>query len=233
MTPSNAHLAYTDIAFQTEDGETLHGFWIPSPHPPSLGSILYCHGNCGNVGSVVLMAKNLAEDSFDVLLFDYRGFGQSTGDPTEEGTYRDARAASDELRKRPGVNDAHIIYLGESLGGAVATNLAVERPAFALVLQSTFASIKEEKKLHYPRIPDFPVPDAYPSVRRISKLRCPVLIVHGDHDNVVPLDQGKELFAAAPEPKRLEVFPEAGHNLRLEEAQRYASLIADWVRGLH
>ncbi|MFN7973077.1 MAG: alpha/beta hydrolase [Acidobacteriota bacterium] len=231
-TPSAVRLDYEDVTFTSADGETLTGFWIPAPERPSLGSVLYCHGNGGNIGHTLRMARLLVDRGFDVLTFDYRGFGRSTGTPSELGTYRDARAAVATLLARPGVDAARVIYVGESLGGAVALELAVEKPPRALVLQSTFTSIRDEQRLHYPRIPRILVPDIYPSVRRIGNLKCPVLIVHGDRDRTVPVTQGRALFEAAPGAKRLEILPGAHHGLRNEEAERYAALVAGWIRAL-
>jgi fermentation-respiration switch protein FrsA (DUF1100 family) len=164
------------------------------------------------VGDRVLHAKLLSAAGFDVLVFDYRGYGRSTGRPDEQGTYRDARAARAALLREPGVDGLRLTYLGESLGGAVALALALEHPPHALVLQSTFTGVRDMARLHYPFIPAALVPDAYPSLRLIPELQAPLLVLHGAEDEIVPLSHAHELFRAAPEPKRLHVFPAAGHN---------------------
>jgi uncharacterized protein len=175
----------------------------------------------------------LSAAGFDVLLFDYRGYGRSSGRPSEEGTYRDARAALTGLLEQRGVDPARVFYLGESLGGAVALDLALERPPAGLVLLSAFTGVRELSRLHYPLIPAAIVPDAYPTVRRIQELRAPLLVLHGDGDEIVPLSQGRDLFEAAPEPKRMHVFPGRGHNdLVTLAGPEFARVIASWASGL-
>jgi fermentation-respiration switch protein FrsA (DUF1100 family) len=231
-TPQEAGLPFDDIEIPTEDGERLHGWWIPA-RVQSLGHVLLCHGNAGNVGNRVIHAKLLADAGLDVLLFDYRGYGRSTGKPAEQGTYRDARAARAALLRLPGTEAARLIYLGESLGGAIALALALEAPPRGLVLQSTFTSVRDMSRVHYPFVPTVLVPDAYPNLSRIRALKAPLLVLHGDRDDIVPLSHGQALFAAAPEPKQLRVFPRKGHNdLVVLAGPEYAAAIADWVRGL-
>jgi fermentation-respiration switch protein FrsA (DUF1100 family) len=221
-----------DVVFDTEDGETLHAWWFRADDE-SLGHVLLFHGNAGNIGDRLLHARLLANVGLDVFSFDYRGYGRSTGSPSEEGTYADGRAALAALLRQEGVDPRRVLYLGESLGGAVAVALARETPPRALILLSTFTSVREMGRVHYPFIPAPVVPDAYPSLERIRELGCPLLVLHGDRDEIVPLDQGKALFAAAPEPKRLHVFPGAGHNDLLERAgNEWATTIARWVRDL-
>jgi fermentation-respiration switch protein FrsA (DUF1100 family) len=182
------------------------------------------------VGDRALHVKLLAAVGFDVLAFDYRGYGRSTGRPDEEGTYRDARAARAALMREPGLESSPVLYLGESLGGAVALALALEHPPHALVLQSTFTGVRDMARLHYPFIPAALVPDAYPSLRLVPQLRAPLLVVHGARDEIVPPSHGHALFEAAPEPKRLHLFPDVGHNDLVPLAgEAYAELVASWA----
>jgi uncharacterized protein len=181
------------------------------------------------VGDRVLHAKLLCAVGFDVLVFDYRGYGRSTGRPDEQGTYRDARAAHAALLREPGVDGSRLVYLGESLGGAVALALAREHPPHGLVLQSTFTGVRDMARQHYPFVPGALVPDAYPSRRLISHLRAPLLVLHGELDEIVPVSHAHALFDAAPEPKRLHVFPAVGHNDLVPLAgEPYAELVASW-----
>jgi uncharacterized protein len=229
-TPGHAGLHYRDLRLETDDGERLHGWWIAAP-TDSLGHLLLCHGNAGNVGDRVLHAALLTAAGFDVLLFDYRGYGRSTGRPSEEGTYRDARAALACLLDQPGVDPARVLYLGESIGGAVALDLALERPPAGLVLLSAFTGVRDLGRLHYPFVPPALVPDAYPALRRIAELHAPLLVLHGDRDDIVPLSQGNALFEAAPGSKRMHVFPGASHNDLVPLAgAELARVIASWVR---
>ena len=229
--PDAVGLAFQDLEIETEDGERLHGWWTPAGEP-ALGHLLLLHGNAGNVCDRLPHAELLVAAGFDVLLFDYRGYGRSTGSPSEQGTYRDARAALATLRGRPEVDCSRIFYLGESLGGAVALALALERPPRGLVLQSSFTSVRELARVHYPFIPPPLVPDAYPSLRLIAALAAPLLVLHGDRDEIVPLSQAEALFRAAPEPKHMHVFPGVGHNDLVPRAgPAYAREIAAWAQA--
>lgn len=232
-TPRAAGLEYGDVEFPTEDGERLHGWWIPASRSPALAHVLHFHGNAGNIAGRIDEARLLAETGLDVFLFDYRGYGRSSGEASEEGTYRDARAAREALLRQPGVEEGRIVYLGESLGGAVALALALESPPRGIILRSTFTSIRHMARLHYPVVPAFLVPDAYPSLARIGGLKCPLLVVHGDRDDIVPLSHAEALFAAAPEPKQLRRVAGSGHNdLVFVAGKAYAELVAAWVRDL-
>jgi uncharacterized protein len=230
-TPDRAGLDYRDLWLETDDGERLHGWWIDA-RKDSLGHLLLCHGNAGNIGDRVLHAALLTATGFDVLLFDYRGYGRSSGTPSEDGTYRDARAALTCLLEQPGVDPSRVFYFGESLGGAVALDLALERPPAGLVLLSAFTGVRELGRLHYPFVPAALVPDAYPALRRIHELHAPLLVLHGDRDDIVPLSQGRALYDAAPGAKRMHVFPGLGHNDLVPLAgAEFAGVIASWVRG--
>jgi uncharacterized protein len=231
-TPDRAGLDYRELSLATDDGERLHGWWIGA-RTDSLGHLLLCHGNAGNVGDRVPHAAVLTAAGFDVLLFDYRGYGRSGGRPSEEGTYRDARAALNRLLEQPGVDPARVFYLGESLGGAVALDLALERPPAGLVLLSAFTGVRELGHQHYPFVPAALIPDAYPTLRKIHKLRAPLLVLHGDRDDIVPLSQGRALFEAAPGPKRIHVFPGLGHNDLVPGAGiELARAIASWTHQI-
>ena len=195
--------------------------------------MLFCHGNGGNVGDRVAHASVLSSAGFDVLLFDYRGYGNSSGRPSEEGTYRDARAARHALLGQSGVDASRILYLGESLGGAVALSLALESPPRGLLLQSTFTSVRDVAQAHYPFIPRFAVPDAYPSLRRIADLKAPLLVLHGEDDETVPLAHGRALFEAAKVSKEMRSFPGQGHNdIVVLAGEDYADACVSWVERL-
>jgi fermentation-respiration switch protein FrsA (DUF1100 family) len=230
-TPGDAGLDFEELAIETADGERLHGWWVTSQQPHSGGHILFFHGNAGNIGDRVLLASLLAASGFDVMLFDYRGYGQSTGKPDERGTYLDAHAARAAMVARGGCNRARVVYLGESLGAAVAAEVALSSPPRALILQSAFTSLRDVARRHYP-LPRFLIPDAYPTIRRIRSIESPVLVLHGDRDAIVPLSHGETLFEAARQPKHLHVFPGLGHNDLLRAGPRYGEVIARWIGRL-
>jgi uncharacterized protein len=126
-TPAAAGLGFADVALRTEDGERLHGWWIPA-RGSAIGHVLLCHGNAGNVGDRIPHVALLSAAGFDALAFDYRGYGRSSGRPSEHGIFRDAVAARDALLRQEGVDVARVLYLGESLGGAVALQLSIDLP---------------------------------------------------------------------------------------------------------
>ena len=230
--PADAGLNARDLRIETDDGERLHGWWIASS-APSRSHVLLCHGNGGNIGDRVDHARLLSNSGFDVLLFDYRGYGESSGRPSEEGTYCDARAARRALLEQDGVDESRIAYLGESLGAAVALALALETPPRGLVLQSAFTSVREMARVHYPFLPRAMVPDAYPNLERIEKLASPLLVLHGERDEIVPCSHGRALLEAAPDPKAIRVFPRLGHNDLVPLAgAAWAEAIASWWDGL-
>jgi pimeloyl-ACP methyl ester carboxylesterase len=211
----------------------VHGWWFRAPDRPPLGHVLFCHGNAGNVADRLPNARLLVRAGFDVLLFDYRGYGRSRGRPSEEATYEDARAARGALLERDGVDPGRVLYLGESLGGAVALRLAHDEPPAGLVLQSTFTSVRDMAAVHYRVVPGALVPDAYPSLSLVADLRTPLLVLHGERDEIVPVAQGRALFDAAPEPKRLHLFPDAGHNdLIAFDGDEWAAVIKEWWLSL-
>jgi len=229
--PSRTLLAEPRVPFEELRFDGLHGWWVPAAGGvPRLGHVLFLHGNAGNIGDRVPHVELLAAAGFDVLAFDYGGYGRSGGRPSEAGTYRDARAAQRALLAREGVDAARVVYLGESLGGAIALELALSAPPAGLVLQSTFTSVRDMARLHYPFVPRAAVPDAYPSLRLVAGLRAPLLCLHGDRDEIVPLLYGQALFDAAPEPKRMRVLAGVAHNDVLARAAReWVGAIAGWA----
>lgn len=228
-TPAVAGLDYREVNFRTSDGVGLHGWWLPTT-AKRLGHILFAHGNGGSIADRIVHAQLLVAAGFDVLLFDYRGYGASEGRPTEAGTYRDARAARSTLLDQPGVDPSRVFYLGESLGGGVVVELATEFPPAGVVLTSTFSSVRDVARVHFRILPSMAVPDAYPNARRLATLQVPVLIQHGSADELVPVEQARRNFDAAAEPKLLQIVDGVGHNdLVVFAGQEWVSGITEWV----
>ena len=214
-TPDDVGLAYEEAYFPTSDGHRLHGWYVPGESDTTL---LWFHGNGGNIGHrVEELALIHARLGTNVFIFDYRGYGNSEGSPSERGIYRDARAALAYLQTRPEPAPEpareQIVYFGRSLGAAVAIELAGEQPPAGLVLVAPFASLGEMARIAYPFLPlKWLLGNRYNSEARISKLHQPVLILHGNQDEIVPLSQGEKLLKAANPPKSFQVLPGAGHN---------------------
>ena len=211
-TPREWGLAYEDIYFATEDGLRLNGWWIPGTGSPV--TLLWFHGNGGNI-SHRLESIKLRRDQLgsNIFIFDYREYGRSEGQVSEQGTYRDGSAAVRYLRSRAGLDPAKIVFFGESLGSAVAVEMAVRHGCAALILESAFLSIPEMAKASFPFLPVGPLLwTKYDTLSKIGKVRVPVLIVHGESDEIVPFWHGRRLFEAAPEPKEFYPIKGARHN---------------------
>ncbi|MCZ6866434.1 MAG: alpha/beta hydrolase [Chloroflexi bacterium] len=209
--PSRYGLAFENISFFAADGKELHGWFVPGRSDVTW---LWFHGNAGNIGDRVENLKLLHDElGVNVFLFDYRGYGRSQGRPTEKGTYLDADAALAYLRSRSDVSHERIVYYGRSLGAAVAVDLATRHPPYGLILESPFPSIRYMARQAYPFLPIWPLIKArYDSLTKIAKVEAPILILHGDKDDLVPIDAGRKLFDAAREPKDFYTVEGAGHN---------------------
>lgn len=204
LTPDYFRLPYEELRLQTADGETLGAWFLLAPDEKLQKTpvLLFCHGNAGNISHRLDALRVFHNLGFAVLIFDYRGYGKSTGTPSEQGTYLDAEAAWRYLTETRGVPSAQVVLYGESLGGAVACWLASRHPAGALVLESTFTSVPEMARRMFPLFPArWLCRIRYDSLSRISSVRCPVVVAHSPDDEMVPYEFGRQLFAAAPEPK--------------------------------
>jgi uncharacterized protein len=202
-----------DVAFPTEDGLRLAGWFVPASGGAPRATVLVLNGNAGDRSARAPLAAALARSGLAVLLFDYRGYGGNPGSPSETGLAADARAAREHLLTRPGVRPDRLVYLGESLGAAVAVDLAARHPPAALVLRSPFTSLADVGRLHYPYLPvGALLKDRYDAKARIRDVRCPVVVVAGGADDIVPPAQSRALYDAAAEPKRYVEVPGAGHN---------------------
>ncbi len=202
-----------EVAFDTEDGLHLAAWFVPAREPSANRTVLVFNGNAGHRGHRARLAALFREHGLSTLLVDYRGYGGNPGLPSERGLERDARAALGYVASRPDVDATRVVYFGESLGAAVAVRLALDYPPAALVLRSPFSSMAAIGQLHYPFVPiRWILRDRYPSIDRIDEVSSPLLVIAGDADRIVPLDDSLLLFEAAREPKRLVVVEGADHN---------------------
>jgi hypothetical protein len=208
-TPDTYGLAAEELDLRAEDGVRLRGWRL---HGNGRRALLFFHGNAGNAGDRLDRARVLVRRlGFDVFLVDYRGYGLSEGEPSEEGLYRDARAVYGAARER-GFSEENIVVFGESLGSAVAVDLAAHRPCGGLVLETPFLSIAEMARVHYPFVPRFLVRSRYDNAAKVGGVRAPKLFLVAERDEVAPPDQGRRLFELAAPPKTLYVIPGAHHN---------------------
>lgn len=219
-TASRNYPRIEEVRFQAADGVRLHG-WYAEPWreidgrqqpQPSLATLLYLHGNGGNITDRYARLVRLANIPVAVFVFDYRGYGRSEGSPNEAGVYRDAHAAWDYLTRTRGLPPQRLVLYGESLGGAPACELATTAAPAGLVLVSTFTSLPDMKDLTYPFIPTFLMRHRMNNRERIACIGCPKLILHGDADEVIPFAMGQRLAAAARPPVTFVPLPGAGHN---------------------
>jgi uncharacterized protein len=207
-----ADVTFEDCWFWSSDGLRLHGWYYRHPRPRAV--LLFIHRNAGNLSYRAPVVK-LLHDRFalSVLIFDYRGYGRSEGIPTLDGILRDARAARHKLAERERIADKDVVLLGESLGGAVAVDLASEDGARALILESTFSSLSDAAAAHYSEaLANVLTADKLDSASKIKNYMGPLLQCHGDRDRTIPYDLGRKLFAAANEPKTFVTLPGKDHN---------------------
>jgi len=209
-TPSDAGLEYEHVKFKTGDGFNLSGWYIPADS--ALLTVLFCHGNGGNISTLLGTIKQHHQTGLNVFVFDYRGYGDSEGSPDEEGTYLDVEAAREYLVQERGVTDSHLVLVGRSLGGAVASWLAAKHPPRALILESTFTSLADLASEIYPYLPVRPLLRfEYNTLGRVKDIHSPLLVIHSPTDEVIPYHHGERLFEHANEPKEfMQII--GGHN---------------------
>lgn len=201
-----------DVWLNSAAGNRIHAWWFPQPG--SKGAVLYCHGNAGNLSYHWPLANKLrAALKQSVLLFDYPGYGKSSGQPSESGCYAAAQAAMDWLLREQNIHPRRVVLIGESLGGGVATELALRQPPMALVLIRTFTSVPDMARKNLVSSAAAPlVRNKFDNLSRVPKCAAPIFIAHGNRDTLIPLAQPIKLYEAAPEPKRAFLLKNLGHN---------------------
>lgn len=223
----------TDVWLTTADNVRLHGWFFRSA-TPSFATVIYLHGNGGNISHLGWVGERLRDRSFDVLIFDYRGYGRSEGASTDErSVYADADAAYDYVVHTLVVSPERVVLYGQSMGTTAVVDLASRNRCGAIILESGLSSASDMAADILPWLPralHLLTRNRFDSARKLVNVRCPVLVTHGDPDPVIPTEQGRKLFAAANEPKKLIIFPGAGHNVFGSQGDAYLNLITDFVK---
>jgi len=209
-TPEDIGLPYQDVEFFTEDNIKLHGWFIPNKKAKA--TLLFFHGNAGNISHRLDSIAIFHDLELNVFIIDYRGYGQSEGKITEKGTYRDAEAAWNYLTQTQGLSAKPIIIFGRSLGASIASWLAQKHTPAALIIESGFTSVPSMGQRFYPFLPvRWLTHFQYDTQKYVKNASCPVMVAHSKNDEIIPYDEGREIFAAAAEPKQF-LEMSGGHN---------------------
>ena len=232
-TPEDIGIAYESVTLQTADGCSVIGWYIPAQTGEGEWTVLFCHGNAGNISHRLDTLKLLHELGLNCLIVDYRGYGASGGKTTEQGTLLDIRAGWDWLVNNKQKTPDSIILFGRSLGGSVAAIVAKDVDPAAVILESTFTSFDDIAKHYYSFMPVrlFTRFD-YDTRNAVKELDCPVFIVHSPDDEIIPYKFGEQLFEAAGEPKLFRDLKGSHNEGFYENPQLYKQIWQEWIDAL-
>jgi len=217
QTPDQFGLPYQNVNLVASDGVNLNGWFVPGEDLSEEGhgvklTVLFFHGNAGNISHRIEKLAIFRGLGVNTFIIDYRGFGRSQGEPNEAGTYRDAQAAHEYLTQQRKLSAKSIVLYGESLGGAIASDLASKQPVGGLILEETFTSTADVGQQMFPFVPvRWLVRNKYETIHKLPGIHAPLLIFHSREDTLIRFDHGERLFAAANEPKQF-VELHGGHN---------------------
>lgn len=229
-TPDNSGLEYEDVFMKTQDDQKINAWFILARN--SSFTLLFCHGNGGNISHRVGKIEILNKLGLNIFIFDYRGYGKSEGRPSEQGIYLDAQAAYGYLTKEKNVSPEGIIVYGESLGAAVAVDLASKVELKAMILEGAFSCAKDISREIYPFLPTFILKSKFDSLSKIKKITSPKLFIHSVNDEIVPIHLSHKLFNAAPEPKTFRTIG-GGHNTcHMDSQKEYTESIGTFIDSL-
>ena len=224
-----------NVWFNSADGTRLNGWFFARQTKPELATMIFFHGNGGNIANVSWLAQRFASHGFNVLIFDYRGYGVSDGIAANEADlYADGDAAVDFVMKKNGVRSEQIVLYGQSLGTAVVADVASRRTFGAVVLESGFSSASSVANSALPWLPGFLHflgKNRFESARKLSNVKAPILIAHGDPDGTIPTTEARLLYAAANEPKKLLIVPGAGHVVFGSAGEPYLDQVEQFIRA--
>lgn len=222
-----------DVSFLNRSEQRLSGWFIHSRVKPALATVIFFHGQAGNITNARSVGENLAALGFDALLFDYRGYGRSEGEIADErDMYADADAAYDYVVNQRGASPERVVLYGHSLGTAAAVDLASRQRCGAIILESGLSSASDIAGIKLPWLPKWLHPlgrNRFESTRKLAAISCPVLVAHGEPDSVVPTEEGRALYSAAREPKQLIILPGAGHDVSGYGGEKYLREIARFI----
>jgi uncharacterized protein len=223
-----------EVWVKVPSGQRVHAWFLRATNQPAVATVLHCHGNGGNLSSVVWLGQELAKRGFDTMIFDYRGYGRSEGRLTDEwGLYADAQAIYEHLVRERGVKAEKLALYGQSLGTTAAIDLASRLPCGALIVESGLSSASDMGAVSFPWMPrqlHFLAKNRFESARKISNVKCPALITHGTSDPVIPVEQGRKLYESARDPKRLVIVEGGDHFLFGSAGEQFVSGMADFIR---
>src|SRR5215510_2607248 len=227
--PANVEEVWCQVANE----QRAHGWYVKAQVAPAMATVLFCHGNGGNLTNVAWIAQELSKQKLNVLIFDYRGYGRSEGKISDEwGLYADTEAFYDYLIRERGIKDKKLVLIGESLGSTAAIDLASRRNCGALIVESGLSSASDMGAKAFPWLPRWLhhlARNRFDSEGKIANIKCPVLITHGTHDEVIPVDQGRKLYERASAPKKLIIVQGGKHNLFGEGGEGYINQIVDFI----
>jgi hypothetical protein len=227
-TPHDAQLIYEDVSLHTQDGVKISGWWVPAEQ--ARGTVVFCHGNGGNVSSCLDTLLIINHLRLNALIFDYRGYGNSEGSPTEKGTYADAEAAWNYLVTERKVSPDRIIIWGRSLGGAIAAMTAAKHRAGIVIVESTFTSLKDLVHDRMSWVPSWVLANyAYDTRHYLKEVDVPVLVIHSPDDEMIPFQHGKNLYDSIRGPKAFSEIKGSHNRGFIDSIAVYESSINDFI----
>ena len=230
-TPDELGMDFEDVFFKTDDGLRLNGWYIPAEN--SQLTVLFCHGNGGNIMHRLDSMNIFYNLGLSCFIFDYRGYGNSEGKTSEEGTYLDVMAAYKWLTEEKKISPDDIIIFGRSLGGSIAAQLAAKVQARALIIESAFTSYVDIGRKFYPYMPvRWFASFSYRTIDYIKDVRCPVMVIHSRNDEIVPFEFGLELYEVANEPKEFIEISGSHNDGFLVSSEIYKKAWTGWLKFL-
>ena len=228
--PEAINLSFEDVYLKTRDDKKINGWFIP--YEKAKYTLLFLHGNAGNIGDRLDKINMLRELGLDIFIIDYRGFGRSQGRPSERGMILDAETAYDYLSNRRKISPEKIILYGESLGTVAAVNIASRFPVKAVIIEGGFSSGKDMGRIYYPFIPSFIFSDMLNSLRNMNKVKAAKLFLHSADDEIVPFTLSKKLFDSASSPKVFKELRGSHNDAFLDSKAEYLSAIKSFINEL-